>query len=100
MSKAYITSVLSVIGRRRALLLVGGAQLPGTSVGMSGGAGFTAAASSVTAGFPFCANMMVDALRSTTVASSLHMCGRLTVICYRLMTPHGAPGPGLRHDAA
>jgi hypothetical protein len=87
MSNAYITSVLSVIGRSLALLLVGGAQLPGTSGGMSGGAAFTAAASSVTSGLPFCAKMTVDALTRATAHSSLHhMFDRLLLICYGFMT--------------
>jgi hypothetical protein len=86
MSNAYITSVLSVMGRSWALVLVGGAQLPGTSGGMPGGAGFTADASSVATGLPLWANMTVDALTRITAGSSLHMLGRLPLNCYGLMT--------------
>src|SRR4030095_15341484 len=93
MSNAYITSVLSVIGRSRALLLVGGAQLPGTSGGMSGGAAFTAAASSVIGGLPFCAKTTVDALTRANAHSSLHMVDRLLVLYYGFMTAPGVRGP-------
>ena len=99
MSNAYITRVLRVIGRSCALLLVGGAQLPGTSTGMPGGAAFTAATSSVTAGVAFCAYRMVDAQTRPTTASSLHMVdSRLLLKCYRFVTPHGAPVRLLRRE--
>jgi hypothetical protein len=83
MSNAYITSVLSVCGRKWALLDVGGAQFPGTIALLPGGADLIAAASRATAGGGDCAAKAVDnvikniaAIKRCTLADSIGF-GRL-----------------------
>src|SRR5690349_1750774 len=68
MSNAYITSVLSVCGRKWALLDVGGAQFPGTIALLPGGADLIAAASRTTACGGDCAAKAVDNVMNNIAA--------------------------------